>query len=101
MIYFVSFVQVRTKVMLCPWRVYEVGIHHISKQNREEWRSWSVQPDVAYLHHYRRCVANFGMRCGVWQKDFIIAERYLNNLTANYERELSSILFSVENMKLR
>ncbi|CAG5133242.1 unnamed protein product [Candidula unifasciata] len=86
--------KVRTKVMLCPWRVFEVGIHHISKQNREDWRSWGVDPSLAYLHHYRKCVANFGMRCSVWEKDLIIADRYLQNLTANYQTVINHLLYN-------
>lgn len=77
--------------MLCPWRVFEVGIHHISKQNREEWLPLQLQPEVAYLHHYRSCLGDYGMSCQGWVKDTIIADRYLGDLATNYNRALAEI----------
>lgn len=77
--------------MLCPWRVFEVGIHHISKQNREEWLPLQVQPEVAYLHHYRGCLGDYGMSCQGWVKDTIIADRYLGDLATNYNKALAEI----------
>ncbi|GFR98280.1 UPF0392 protein F13G3.3 [Elysia marginata] len=83
---------VRTKVMLCPWRVFEVGIHHISKQNREEWLSLSVDPSLAILHHYRPCVPNLGMRCDAWFTDSIIPDRYGDQLVPRVGYVLKQVL---------
>ncbi|CAG5123853.1 unnamed protein product [Candidula unifasciata] len=82
---------VRRKVMLCPWRVFEVGIHHISKQNREEWLPLQVDPEVAYLHHYRSCLGDYGMSCSHKVNDTIISDRYLKDLTINFNRVLADI----------
>ncbi|XP_059152633.1 beta-1,4-galactosyltransferase galt-1-like [Physella acuta] len=83
--------KVRTKVILCPWRVFEVGIHHISKQNRELWRSHSVDPAYAYVHHYRQCAADYGMNCKHWDKDTTVGERYLRSLTTNFVSAVKQI----------
>ncbi|XP_041352466.1 beta-1,4-galactosyltransferase galt-1-like [Gigantopelta aegis] len=55
--------NVRKKVMVSPRRVFEVGIHHISKQNEEQWTPLEIKSDLAFLHHYRKCIGNYGMKC--------------------------------------
>ncbi|RUS81279.1 hypothetical protein EGW08_010953 [Elysia chlorotica] len=83
--------KVRTKVMLCPWRVFEVGIHHISKQNREEWLSQRVDPSLALIHHYRPCIANLGMRCDSWRSDTTIPDRYGDQLVPRVRHVLRQL----------
>ncbi|KAH9502698.1 hypothetical protein Btru_069551 [Bulinus truncatus] len=83
--------KVRTKVMVCPWRVFEVGIHHVSKQNRNQWRSFNVDPSVAYLHHYRRCASGYGMNCFTFDQDTTVADRYSDKLTANFISVVTSL----------
>ena len=87
-----TLLQVRTKVMLCPWRVFEVGIHHISKQNREEWLPLSVDPSLAIIHHYRSCVANLGMRCDTWVEDHTIPNRYGDKLVSRVEQVMRDVV---------
>lgn len=67
------FSKVRTKVMVQPTRIFEVGIHHISKPAAEDFKVLKVNTSTAYLHHYRTCVPNYGMKCG----DFDIDETLL------------------------
>ncbi|GFO28225.1 upf0392 protein f13g3.3 [Plakobranchus ocellatus] len=86
-----QFNKLRTKVMVCPWRVFEIGIHHISKQNREEWKPFLVDPALAFLHHYRRCSADGGMRCDLWENDSTIPFRYSEPLTYRYERIMNEV----------
>ena len=57
------FSKVRTKVMVQPRKIFEVGIHHISKPADEAYKVLRVNTSVAYLHHYRTCVPNYGMKC--------------------------------------
>ncbi|XP_013061067.2 beta-1,4-galactosyltransferase galt-1-like [Biomphalaria glabrata] len=83
--------KIRTKVMLCPWRVFEVGIHHISKQSKEVWRPAHVDPSFAYLHHYRQCAADYRMDCHTYENDSIIATRYAQKLTRNFESVLKTL----------
>ena len=59
-----SFSNVRTKCAVLPDRIFEMGIHHISKQNVEEWLPVNVAADVAVLHHYRDCISGWGVACG-------------------------------------
>ena len=53
---------VRTKCAVKPERIFEMGIHHISKWNEEPWKPIRIEPGVALLHHYRRCDPFFGQR---------------------------------------
>ncbi|CAL1547675.1 unnamed protein product [Lymnaea stagnalis] len=85
------FSQVRTKVMLCPWRVFEVGIHHISKQNREEWQTVKIDPSDVYLHHYRKCSSDYGMVCDRWDRDTTITDRYSTQLTASFDASVQDL----------
>lgn len=63
------FSKVRTKVMVQPTKIFEVGIHHISKPFSEEHKVLKVNTSVAFLHHYRTCVPNYGMKCGNFEED--------------------------------
>lgn len=81
--------KVRTKVMMKPSKIFEVGIHHISKPITENYAIHLVDPLIAYLHHYRKCVANYGMKCkfevdqSMWQ--------YLDELKAKFDFVQSEI----------
>lgn len=80
------FSKVRTKVLVKPSRIFEVGIHHISKPALEDYKVQKVDTSVAYLHHYRDCVPNYGMKCAAFTED---------NTLLKYSSELES---SVKNM---
>uniref|UniRef100_A0A1I8IAL4 Glycosyltransferase family 92 protein n=1 Tax=Macrostomum lignano TaxID=282301 RepID=A0A1I8IAL4_9PLAT len=56
--------RVRTKCMVKPDLIFEMGIHHISKQNIEEMTPENKEPDVALLHHYSRCTMAFDNGAG-------------------------------------
>ena len=70
-----SVIQVRTKVLLAPRRVFEVGIHHISKQLQEHWVPRRYNASRALLHHYRECLHDYDMNCKNWVRDTIIRDR--------------------------
>ncbi|XP_053396492.1 beta-1,4-galactosyltransferase galt-1-like isoform X2 [Mercenaria mercenaria] len=81
------FSKVRTKVLIKPSKIFEVGIHHISKPAAEDFKVDKVDTSVAYLHHYRDCVPNYGMKC----KDFV-EDNTLLNTTSQLEDNISSVL---------
>ncbi|XP_070190971.1 beta-1,4-galactosyltransferase galt-1-like isoform X2 [Littorina saxatilis] len=83
--------RIRTKVMVAPRRVFEVGIHHISKQYEEHWLPKQYDPNLAYLHHYRDCIRDFGMRCENWVKDTTIKDKYLPELRDNFQEVLRTL----------
>jgi hypothetical protein len=63
--------HVRTKAMVSPRGVFELGIHHISRALHDGLSAVEVDPDDAILHHYRRCVTDFDsrMNCQVFKTD--------------------------------
>ncbi|KAL3883317.1 hypothetical protein ACJMK2_029592 [Sinanodonta woodiana] len=58
-----QFSRVRTKVIVQPAKVFETGIHHVSKPLNEEMKVIKVNTSEAFMHHYRTCVPNYGMKC--------------------------------------
>ena len=68
--------SVRKKVMISPRRVFEVGIHHVSKQNEEQWTPLDIKSNIAFLHHYRKCIGNYGMKCQRTQTDTTLPIKY-------------------------
>jgi len=68
------FSKVRTKVFVEARRVYEVGIHHVSKPARDNWRVVNVNTSLAFLHHYRACVPNYGMKCAAHALDLTMTK---------------------------
>ena len=64
-----GFSSIRTKCMVQPYRIFEKGIHHVSKPIFADLEVSKVQESVAFLHHYRKCVSNFGMDCSRFEED--------------------------------
>jgi hypothetical protein len=84
-----SFSKVRTKVMVNAERIHELGIHHISKPVRDNVKPVYIEPEVAFLHHYRKCVTDFDprMNCQVFARDESIS-RYIPTLRHNVHQTL-------------
>ncbi len=79
-----AFSKVRTKVLVHAQRIYELGIHHISRPVSEKFRVVEVEPGVAFLHHYRKCVTDYDprMNCQVFARDESLS-RYIATLRHN------------------
>ena len=50
-----DFSALRQKCMVRPDRIFEMGIHHISKWTTDSWIPAIVDTDIAFIHHYRQC----------------------------------------------
>ena len=61
--------SVRTKCMVRPHRIFEMGIHHISKPILARLGGVNVDSAHALLHHYRPCLPGFGMNCKASTQD--------------------------------
>lgn len=88
------FSSIRTKCMVRPYQIFEAGIHHVSKPIWAHLAVDRVDTDVAVLHHYRKCVAMFGMNCEGTVDDRTV-RRYFDDLrraTVDVWNELSSVL---------
>ena len=79
--------SIRTKMLVYPLRVFELGIHHLSKPMEEEFRCIMVEPEIAILNHYRNCDWNFGMNCDNTRED-LISLRYESVLMQNVKDRL-------------
>ena len=71
-----TFSRVRTKVIVHPSEVFEVGIHHVSRPFVDQTSVnrtgvLNVDVDVGYVHHYRKCSSEFDykMNCQVFVRD--------------------------------
>lgn len=85
-----KFSQVRTKVLVEPQKIFEVGIHHVSKPNEEHYKMLRVDTDIAFLHHYRKCVSNYGMKCDKFIPDRTIY-KYFDDLKDAFDLQLKLI----------
>lgn len=74
--------KIRNKLMVQPLKVFELGIHHLSKALSHDYKSIDVSPDIALLHHYRPCVQMYeaSMKCYPTKKDKTML-RYRARLT--------------------
>lgn len=65
------FSTVRKKILVAPDRIYELGIHHISKPFPESLHTYNVEPAIAFVHHYRECITDFDhkMKCHTFVRD--------------------------------
>ena len=84
-----SFSVVRTKVMVNPEHIFELGIHHVSKPVSNSCKLVYVEPELAFIHHYRKCVTDFDpkMNCQVFARDESLS-RYIPTLRHDVHRTL-------------
>lgn len=82
-----KFSRVRTKLVVNPANVFELGIHHVSKPNEEHYKCYEVHPKQAFIHHYRQCKPDYGMNCKLTEKDTSIM-RYRSQLVHSVRQQL-------------
>ena len=83
--------QVRRKCMVKPQKVFEVGIHHVSKPINGNLNVTIVTFPRALLHHHRQCMPNFRMDCVNMVRDDVIRVRYAAEVLRRVNRTLSSL----------
>lgn len=85
----------RTKVIVRPDRVFEMGIHHVSRSwpDSRNYTVWTVPTKIAFIHHYRTCVREFGIPCSVVIPDYTVATKYGQQIKDNYLKILYDITY--------
>ncbi|KAJ8314651.1 hypothetical protein KUTeg_006801, partial [Tegillarca granosa] len=76
--------KLRTKVIVRPEKVFEVGIHHVSKVAREEYQVKDCGEDLVLIHHYRKCTTQYGTQCKPSITDGT-AWKYIRKLKINFD----------------
>lgn len=76
-----TFSKVRKKVLVEAYKIHELGIHHVSKIVSDKYEVSNIEPEVAFIHHYRKCIVDYdpSMRCQVFARDESVL-RYIPNL---------------------
>ena len=84
----------RHKVIVRPGRIFELGIHHVSRAwpDEEHYSTVMVPKETAFIHHYRACVQEFGIRCNSRTQDFTVANIYGTQLENNILKVMSDIV---------
>ncbi|WAR20973.1 GALT1-like protein [Mya arenaria] len=64
----------RHKLIVRPERIFELGIHHVSRSWPDDIQHENlvVPKEIAFIHHYRACVQEFGIHCNMRLQDFDI-----------------------------
>lgn len=84
----------RNKVLVRPSRVFELGIHHVSR-SWPDYKNYSVaktDPNLAAVHHYRTCINEFGINCKAIKEDTTVLKKYGEELTENINYHMMNIL---------
>ena len=88
------FSHFRNKVLVRPDRVFEVGIHHISR-SWPDYKNYSVakvNPSLAAIYHYRACIKEFGIDCSVIKEDITVSVKYGRQLKDNVISSMMKIV---------
>ena len=87
-----AFSRIRSKVIVESRKIFELGIHHISKPIIDRYQPCPVKPDLAFVHHYRKCTNDFesDMNCAVFKRDNSTL-RYAAKLKRNVKKVISAI----------
>ena len=93
-----TFSKVRTKVLIRPENIFELGIHHISRTVAPHLDHIQVPPEVAFLHHYRKCITDFdpSMHCQVLSRD-----QSLTSLLPALRHNVHHILWTLKEIETR
>ncbi|XP_052271810.1 beta-1,4-galactosyltransferase galt-1-like [Dreissena polymorpha] len=85
----------RHKLMVLPERVFELGIHHVSRAwpDGEQFRVVHVPLETAFVHHYRACVQEFGIHCNARSEDSTVLNIFGTQLQYNVLKIMSDITF--------
>ena len=85
----------RNKVIVRPTRIFEMGIHHVSRSWPDD-QNYTVLPvplKVAFIHHYRTCIREFGIPCNNRILDGTVADKYGQQTKDNYLKILNDITY--------
>lgn len=84
-----TFSKVRSKVMVRPEAIFELGIHHVSRLVSEDLEVYHVPTDIAFVHHYRKCISEFDplMSCQIFAHDESLS-RYIPTIRHNIHQTL-------------
>jgi hypothetical protein len=84
----------RNKIIVQPERIFELGIHHVSKPYPDSSNTSviDVPTTIAHIHHYRTCIQEFGIHCQVRIKDFSVPNKYGQRIIDNYLKTVSDII---------
>ena len=78
--------RIRTKCIVNPCRIFEIGIHHISKPTLATLQTLSLPEEYVLLHHYRVCDRHYGTNC---------AEHIQDNTLLSHAVELETAVIKV------
>ena len=83
----------RNKVLVRPMRIFELGIHHVSRSwpDEKNYTVAQVEPSIAAIHHYRTCISEFGMNCKLIQEDLTVPLKFGRQLNKNIIRRMLKI----------
>ncbi|XP_041371307.1 beta-1,4-galactosyltransferase galt-1-like [Gigantopelta aegis] len=83
------FSMYRNKVLVQPYKVLEIGIHHVSRPWPDEKRYTvhNVDPIIAFIHHYRDCSQIH--ECGGRVEDRTLVDKYAEQLKKNFHKVYS------------
>ena len=85
----------RTKCVVRPERIFEMGVHHISKWNEEHWPPLDVHMTIGRVHHYRTCFSTFFKgNCNNTETDNT-ALRYSTALILAYEKTTTELNLTI------
>ena len=84
----------RNKVIVRPTRIFELGIHHVSRSwpDKKNYTVVPVDPSLAAVYHYRTCISEFGINCRAVEEDLIVPLKYGRQLSRNVINSMLRII---------
>ena len=84
----------RNKVLVRPSRIFELGIHHVSRSwpDFKNYTVAQVDPSIAAVYHYRKCINEFGINCKGLVEDLTVPLKYGKELSANVISSMMKIM---------
>ncbi|VDI41882.1 Hypothetical predicted protein [Mytilus galloprovincialis] len=88
--------KIRSKLIVEPYKIFEVGIHHVSRAwpDSENYTSYEIDHEDAIVHHYRTCTSTLDLACTSFITDSTIRDWHNFNFITRYNsrmKELKSV----------
>lgn len=85
--------RIRSKVVVQPYKIFEVGIHHVSRSwpDHQKYVTHEVDPEDAMVHHYRYCTPTRDLKCSSFITDSTVPDWYSFYFKRRYNLQMNEL----------
>lgn len=85
--------RIRSKLIVEPYKIFEVGIHHVSRTwpDSHNYTTFEVDPEDAIVHHYRNCIPTLDLGCSSFITDSTVPDWHQYYFTTRFNARMAEL----------